>query len=138
MITNSTKTLLLALGGALLFAVALFIPLDAFAQMTITTKDVSQSSKVVGNQMQYMSKILATGAYVGGAFCAIKGIYALKGSIESPEENHPGKVVAYLVVAALLILLPYTISLMASSFGAETGNNITNSETLFAKGAITD
>lgn len=130
MITNSTKTLMLALGGALLFAAAFFIPMDAFAQTT-AANDIGTTTKSIGNQMGLMPKIVALCAYIAAGVALFKGIYGLKACIESPEENPPGKPVGYLVAGTLLIIMPYVVELIGNSLGSTGGAAISGPQDKF-------
>ena len=79
-----------------------------------------------------MPKLIALGSYVIGAFFAVRALFALKGFIESPDDNPLTKVLGFAAVSALLILLPYVIGVMQSSIaGSSTSQSVTSSSASF-------
>lgn len=126
MITTK-NTGLMMIGSFLLVAIALFFPVDAFAAGGV---DVTQQTKQLSTQLVNVPKLIAMGAYVIGAFFAIRALFALKGFIESPDDNPITKVMGFAAVGALLIVLPYIISVATTSIGAKN-ENITGSSAFF-------
>lgn len=126
--TLNTRKLLTLAGIFLLAAVAFFFPVDAFANDTVRSQ-----TKVLAEQMSDIPKAAAILSYLVGTVFAIRALFALKGFIEAPDDNPITKVIGFGAVAALLILLPYIISLMAGSGGME---NVTldSSASSFTKG----
>lgn len=120
MITSlmTRKTLVFA-GLFALAVLTLVFPTDAFAQIVGVTNDVSKQAKIVGQQATNIPKLIAIGSYVIGAAFAVRALFALKGYIEEPDDNPPTKVLAFSIVSALMILLPYIIGVMATSLGSQ-------------------
>jgi len=116
MITKTTTKLMLAAVFVLFVAVILGLPHDALAQ-TNTLKDVN---KQLGTQISQVPKLIALGAYVIGAFFAVRALFALKGFIEAPDDNPITKVLGFAAVSALLIMLPFIIDVMTNSIN-QTG-----------------
>jgi hypothetical protein len=119
-----------------LFAVMLFLPVDAFAtQGTTGTFGVNNTLKTqtatLAGQVSTIPKLIALGSYVIGAFFAVRALFALKGFIEAPDDNPITKVLGFAAVSALLIMLPYIIGVMANSMGATQGSNVQSSSKAF-------
>lgn len=91
------------------------VPVETWAQ---STPDVTGQAKDIAYQMSNVPKLIAVGAYVIGAFFAVKGLLALRAWVAEPEKAPITIALAYLVVASLLILLPYAIGVFRSSMGA--------------------
>lgn len=133
MITKlSTTNLMLFAGAFLLAAIVMFLPADAFA----TQVDVIQQSQKLAKQASIIPRLIAVGAYVIGAFFAVKALFALKGFIEAPDDNPVTKVLAYAAVSALLILLPYIIGVATQSIGAQTSNQTSSATSFTEQGNI--
>jgi ABC-type spermidine/putrescine transport system permease subunit II len=115
MITTYHRKLMLIAGAALLVAVALVLPFDAFA----STTDLKKQTEQLGTQIFKIPRLLALAAYAMGAFFAISALFKLKGFIEAPDDNPITQVMARAAIAALLILLPYVITLARESIGAQ-------------------
>lgn len=112
--TLNTRKLLTFAGLFALAAIALVFPLDALAGPTDTTTQAKQLAAQATN----IPKLIAVGAYVIGAFFTVKALFALKGFIEAPDDNPITKAVAYGAIGALMILLPYLITIMTGTTGA--------------------
>lgn len=115
MITTTTTKLMLAAVFVLFVAVILGLPHDAFAQSNI---NLDQQGRQLATQVAKMPKLIALGAYVIGAFFAVRALFALKGFIEAPDDNPITKVLGFAAVSALLIMLPYIITVMTGTIGA--------------------
>lgn len=113
MITKTTTKLFMGFGALALVAVILGLPADAFASNTVLTQ-----TKNLADQIYQVPKLIAVGAYVIGAFFAVRALFALKGFIEDADDNPITKVLGFGAVSALLIMLPYIIEVMTSSIGA--------------------
>lgn len=125
MITKSPINLLLTLGAFALVAVALFLPTAAFAV------DLKQQSTQLGTQVAIIPRLIALGAYVIGAFFAVRALFALKGFIEDPDDNPITKVLGFAAVSALLILLPYIIEVMTNTIKAGSEGTFKSSSDKF-------
>lgn len=121
MITKlSSKTLMTGM-GLLAFAALIFgLPADALAGGT--GMDLDMQTKQLADQVSNIPKLIAVGAYVIGAFFAVRALFALKGFIEEPDDNPITKVLGFGAVSALLIMLPYIISVMTTTIGAKDSN----------------
>ena len=119
MITTSTKKLMLAAGAVLMVAVGLLMPLDAFANIGDGGQDLNAQAKTVSAQMANLPRLIAMGCYVIGTFFAVRALFALKGFIEAPDDNPITKVLGFAAIAVLLILLPYVLSIVTKSTGAQ-------------------
>jgi hypothetical protein len=122
--TLNTRKLTMFAGICLLAALALVLPMDAFAS---TTVDVAKQSKTLAAQAVNLPKLIAVGAYVIGAFFAVRCLFALKGFVEAPDDNPITKVISFGAIAALLILLPYIIGLLRNTMGLEQDNQVDSS-----------
>jgi hypothetical protein len=132
MITITTTKLTMIAGAILLVAVGLLIPLDAFAGSAGPAgTGITEQTKQLSSELVNVPKLIAMGSYVIGAFFAVRALFALKGFIEAPDDNPITKVLGFGAVAALLILLPYILGVMAESIGAKTGN-VTSSSSNFS------
>lgn len=128
MITKSTtKKLFIGFGALALVAVILGLPADAFA----TNTDVKQQAKVLADQAVIIPRLIAVGAYVIGAFFAVRALFALKGFIEDADDNPITKVLGFGAISALLIMLPYIIDVMTNSIGSSTASQQTSSAQKF-------
>jgi len=131
MITKSSINTTIVLSLLALFAVMLFLPHDAFAGgVTGVNNDLTKQTKIIGNQLTNIPKLIALGSYVIGAFFAVRALFALKGFIEAPDDNPLTKVLGFAAVSALLIMLPYIIGVMANSLGTTQGT-VTDSSQQF-------
>jgi hypothetical protein len=128
MMTTTTNKLMLLTGAVLFAAAAFFFPAEAFAQTT--TVDMNQQAQTLSQQMANIPRLIAMASYVIGAFFAVRSLFALKGFIESPDDNPVTKVLSFGAVAALLILLPYIIGVMTTSIGAQA-NPVSSSSASF-------
>ena len=115
MITISTKKLLTLAGFVLFAAAAFFIPTEVFAQNVGASKTTKEITSNLGAEIITIPKLIAIGSYIIGAFFAVRSLFALKGFIENPDENPVTKVLGFGAVSALLILLPYIISVMTGT-----------------------
>lgn len=136
MITKPSISTMITLSLLALFAVMLFLPVDAFAtQGTTGTFGVNNTLKTqtatLAGQVSTIPKLIALGSYVIGAFFAVRALFALKGFIEAPDDNPITKVLGFAAVSALLIMLPYIIGVMANSMGATQGSNVQSSSKAF-------
>ena len=124
MITKTSLSTMLILGLIAVFAVMLFLPVDAFAQggSSNTTVDITKQTSQLSKQLVNVPKLIALGSYVIGAFFAVRALFALKGFIESPDDNPLTKVLGFAAVSALLILLPYIIGVMQQSITGGQNN----------------
>lgn len=118
--TLTTRKLMMFAGLFALAALALVFPTDAFATAVNTT--VAGQANRIAVQAANIPKLIAVGSYVIGAFFAVKCLFALKGFISEPDDNPITGVLAYGAIGALLILLPYIISVMTNSLGAKATN----------------
>lgn len=119
MITQTTtKKLLMGFGAFALVAMILGMPVDAFA----SGNTVLTQTKNLADQIYQIPKLIAVGAYVIGAFFAVRALFALKGFIEDADENPITKVLGFGAVSALLIMLPYIIEVMTTSIGASASS----------------
>lgn len=102
----------------LLIAIAalLGLPVDAWAGVA---PDAKGSATVLAQQSSNIPKLIAVGAYVIGTYFAVKGLLALRGWVAEPEKNPILKAIAYSVVSALLIALPYTITIFTGTIKAD-------------------
>jgi hypothetical protein len=91
------------------------LPLPAFAQVS---GDLSDASKQFSTQVSVLAKFIAFFSYVIGTAFATRGLFALRRHIEAPEDNPLGKVIGFCCVAALLILLPWSIGTTQKTIGA--------------------
>ena len=132
MITKTTTNLMLFAGAILAAALFTLIPADAFA----TGVDLEAQSKVLAQQASIVPRLIAVGAYVIGAFFAVKALFALKGFIESPDDNPVTKVLSYAAVSALLILLPYIIDVATNTIGAAKTNQESSAASFTETGNI--
>lgn len=130
MMTTTTNKLLMVAGAGLFAAVAFFFPAEALAGGAGANVDMSQQTRQLGEQMANIPRLIAMASYVIGAFFAVRALFALKGFIESPDDNPVTKVLSYGAVAALLILLPYIISVMTNTIGADR-SDVTSSAASF-------
>lgn len=110
----ATKSMLAA-GAFMLLAAALFFPVDAFAG---AGADLKTQASFLSQQVLNVPKLIALGSYIIGTVFAVRALFALKGFIESPDDNPITKVLGFGAVAALLIMLPYIITLMGNTIGA--------------------
>lgn len=123
MITKPSLNTMLSLGLFALMALMLFFPMDAFAGgVTGVNNDLTDQSRRIGTQIATVPKLIALGSYVIGAFFAVRALFALKGFIESPDDNPLTKVLGFAAVSTLLIMLPYIIGVMQNTLGASSGN----------------
>ncbi len=123
-----------------LFLVLLFVagvPLDAFAQAAQNAADVSGQAKTLASQASNVPKLIAVGGYIIGTYCAIKGLLALRAWVAEPEKNPITVALAYLVVASLLILLPYTIALFRNTMGASPQYNMDSAGSAYIEQGLT-
>ncbi len=135
MITINTHKLTLLAGATLLAVAAFFIPMDVLAQDgsitdTNTLRDIQEN---LGTEAQGIPRLIALGSYIVGAFFAVRALFALKGFIEAPDDNPVTKVIGFGAVSAMLILLPYIISVMAGTIGVEDAG-IRSASTSFTGG----
>jgi hypothetical protein len=130
MMTTTTNKLMLLTGAVLFAAAAFFFPAEALAGGGGQTVDMNQQARQLGEQMSNIPRLIAMASYVIGAFFAVRALFALKGFIESPDDNPVTKVLSFGAVAALLILLPYIIGVMTNTIGANT-QNVTSSSASF-------
>lgn len=114
MITKTSLNTLVMMGVLAFFAAVFFFPVDAFA-----TADLKSQTQQLGNQAAEVPRLIALGAYVIGAFFAVRALFALKGFIEKPDDNPITSVLGFAAVSALLILLPYIIEVMTNTIGAK-------------------
>lgn len=113
--TFSNKSFLMAMGFFAAALIMLGLPADAFAGST----NLVDQSKQLAQQASAIPKLITVGAYVIGAFFAVRALFALKGFIESPDDNPITKVLGFGAVSALLIMLPYIINVMTNTIGAD-------------------
>ena len=135
MITKPSISTMLTLGMFALFAMMLFFPVDAFAQQGGTTGNMNlkQQTTQLGQQIATIPRLIALGSYVIGAFFAVRALFALKGFIESPDDNPLTKVLGFAAVSALLILLPDIIGVMQNTIaGSNTNSTVTSSSRAFS------
>lgn len=135
MITKSSLSKTIVLGLIAVFAVMLFLPVEAFAQNAGVTGgiDLKTQTSDLSKQLVNIPKLIALGSYVIGAFFAVRALFALKGFIESPDDNPLTKVLGFAAVSALLILLPYIIGVMQASItnGKSTNQQVNSSSESF-------
>lgn len=133
MITKTSLNNALILGLIALFAVVLFLPVDAFAQVQSGGNiNIKTQTEQLGTQIANVPRLIALGSYVIGAFFAVRALFALKGFIESPDDNPLTKVLGFAAVSALLILLPYIIGVMQNTIaGSNTGAKVQSSAKSF-------
>lgn len=112
--TSTTKKLFMGFGALALVAVILGLPADAFA----TSTDVKMQAKALADQAAVIPRLIAVGAYVIGAFFAVRALFALKGFIEDADDTPITKVLGFGAISALLIMLPYIIDVMTNSIGS--------------------
>lgn len=79
---------------------------------------VGTTATRIHSQVSQMPKVIAIGTYVIGVFFAAKALLALKGFIEKPDDNPITKFLSLASVAVLLIMLPYSITLIRNTLGA--------------------
>lgn len=131
MITKSSLSTMLMLGLIAVFAVVLFLPVDAFADTTGGVALKAQTTRL-GEQVATIPKLIALGSYVIGAFFAVRALFALKGFIEDPDDNPLTKVLGFAAVSSLLILLPYIIGVMQATIADNsTSQKVTSSSSAF-------
>jgi hypothetical protein len=132
MITKSSLNTVMTLGMFALVAIALFLPSLAMASGV----DLKTQSQQLGQQVAIVPKLIALGAYVIGAFFAVRALFALKGFIESPDDNPITKVLGFAAVSALLILLPYIISVMTNTIGAKNTSTQSSASSFTDSGSL--
>ncbi len=132
MITKSSINMITTFGVLALVAVALFLPSLSFASGV----DLKQQSQQLATQVAIVPKLIALGAYVIGAFFAVRALFALKGFIESPDDNPITKVLGFAAVSALLILLPYIIGVMTNTIGAKNTTQQSSSASFSDSGSL--
>ena len=130
MITKPTAKLMLMAGAFLLFALTMVFPMDAFAQSNVSAEQITQN---LGKNIATVPKLIALAAYVIGAFFAVRALFALKGFIEAPDDNPVTKVLGFAAVAALLIMLPFTISVMTNALMGNKNTTLDSSIQQFEK-----
>ena len=135
MITTSTKKLTLAAGAALMLAIGLLMPLDAFANIGDGGQDLKAQAKTISQQLVNIPRLIAMGCYVIGTFFAVRALFSLKGFIEAPDDNPITKVLGFAAIAVLLILLPYVLSVVTKSTGAKAVDVNSSSASFTAQGA---
>jgi hypothetical protein len=139
MITKTSLNTMMTLGLLVLVAVMLFLPGAAFATqggvsgVTNTLKDQSQN---IATQIAYVPRLIALGAYVIGAFFAVRALFALKGFIEAPDDNPLTKVLGFAAVSALLIMLPYIIGIVQSTMVLQGGQVNSSAQQFQDKGQL--
>lgn len=117
--TSTTKKLFIGFGVFALVAVILGLPMDAFATGSM---DVKQQTADLAKQVSTIPKLISMGAYIIGTFFAVRALFALKGFIEDADDNPITKVLGFGAVSALMIMLPYIISVMTNTIGAEVSD----------------
>lgn len=84
-------------------------------------KTIGESAKHVSGQMSPLPKLISVICYVIGVYFAVRGLFALKGFIEKPDDNPITRTLGLLSVSALLIMLPYSLHLVKNTFKMQTG-----------------
>ncbi len=98
----------------LTLAVFLCVPWEVWAQDAI---DVRNQAKNIATQSSSMPKLMAIFGYVAGATLTVKGLLTLRKWMADPDNNPLTKAIAQLVVASLLVVLPYTIKIFTGTIG---------------------
>jgi hypothetical protein len=106
--------------GILTTALVGLLPFSALADGGVAT-----SARSVGEQVAYVPPLMAIVSYVIGTFFAVRGLFALKGFIEKPDDTPVTRVIAYAGLASLLIFLPYSIDVVANTIGSSESMGIT-------------
>ncbi len=118
----SSQTLLwkTALGLALFFATFLLPTEMVFAQADNRAASVLGLTQNIGNQTGNIPKLIAIICYVIGIFFTAKGVLLMRalGGKQGGDALMP--MVGFLTVGTLLILLPYTVGVMANSLGVQS------------------
>ena len=84
------------------------LPQLAFA---VDTK-LATVTQNVGTNIATMPKLIAIVSYIIGTLYAVRGLFALKGFIDNPDENPVMKAVGFAATSALLIFLPFIVDVV--------------------------
>lgn len=104
-----------------LLALAAFMVLgnsEALAQ----SKQISDVSRNVGNNLVVIPRFVVLLAYVGGTFFAITGLLKLKDWIIDGSKTPLMSVIIRLSVAALMIYFPYLLIVINTTLFGSAGN----------------
>ena len=123
--TRSSHYLIYLLAGLVLLSG--FLPFPAFAAGDLITT----STKVAGQALS-IPKLIAFISYVAGTAFAVRGLFALKGFIEKPDDNPINVFIGFATISALLILLPYSMGVTANSVGLLKAEKINSTASHFA------
>lgn len=128
MAKNQTKNILIFFAAILVLSIAGLLPSDAFAQ----ANNFRAQASGVSYQISFLAKLIAFVSYIGGTMFAVKALFALKGFIQSPDDNPANHFIAYATVSCLLILLPYSIGLFQEGLSLSGGKDIGSTAKSFA------
>lgn len=111
MITKFTTRIIL---GLLTFVIVGLLPFgEAFASASTT---LLAQTKTLAVQSSNIPKLIAVLCYVVGVFYTVRALLGLKNYISNPEENPINSFIGYGAIGALLIVLPYSIVIVAETF----------------------
>jgi hypothetical protein len=99
---------------------ALLFAHQAFAQQalpqTIQAQDFGDVQKNLARNGSTIAKLIAMIAYVGGTFFAVSGLLKLKDWVNNGDKSPMLHALMRLIVATLLILLPYSLKIATGTF----------------------
>ncbi len=134
--TLNTRKLLTLAGLFLLAAVAMVIPMDAFASgLTGTNTNLADQATDLATASSSWPKLMAIFCYVIGAFFIIRALFSMKGFIESPDDNPISKVLSFAGIGAVLVVFPTALQMVTGSLGADTGGTLTDAAAVFQDSA---
>ena len=102
-----------------LVMIALLVGSHAFAQglpQTIQAENFGDVEKNLSRNGSTIAKLIAVLAYVGGTFFAASGLLKLKDWINNGDKSPMMHALMRLIVATLLILLPYSLKIATGTF----------------------
>ncbi len=112
--------------------------LPFLAHATNGTGGFDVQANNIGEQTSFVPPLIAVISYVIGTFFAVRGLFALKGFIEKPDDTPVTRVIAYVGLSSLLIFLPYTIDLVANTIGSTESQQVSVVDTAKSFNANTD
>ena len=111
----------------LVIALVGLLPSEALAQADNFKGQAGRVSTQIGS----IAKLIAFVSYVVGTVFAVKALFALKGFIQSPDDNPVNRFIAFGTVSALLMVLPYSIAVTQNSLDLQSVKNIKNTSGSF-------
>jgi hypothetical protein len=113
------KTLLQIFFGVASFAVFGLFPFAEALAQNVAAPDANTAYKTVAGQLTNVPKLIAVICYVIGSFYTARCLLALKRYITDPDENPINAFISYGAIGSLLIVLPYSISVVGRTFAME-------------------